>query len=276
MVIIKYFYILFLYFVIYSAIGWVCETAYCSIYGGKFINRGFLNGPFCPVYGFGALAVIFLLSPISGNLAILYLAGVIVTSILEYITGYLLEKLFHMKWWDYSKYRFNIRGRVCLLNSALFGVLSVVAVRGIHPAVVSAVGKIPAQALAIICFTLLLYFLLDLSVSVYTVLSLNGRLYQLENILGEIREWTQTYKDMIKQNFEEEVVEEIERFREQQKEKLHRASEMLEKLDVKHTALEEKGKLLFGRILAAFPNISSTKYPISLERIRQAIQEKRK
>ena len=126
---------LFLAFLTYSFLGWVCETVYCSIGQRKFVNRGFLNGPLCPVYGFGAMAVLFFLRPVRENLLVLYLSGVLVTSVIEYITGFLLEKLFATKWWDYSTYRFNIHGRVCLRNSLMFGVLSVIAARVIDPVV---------------------------------------------------------------------------------------------------------------------------------------------
>ena len=82
-------------FALYSLLGWACESTYCSIPAKRFINRGFLNGPFCPVYGVGALLVIFLLRPFTQNLLVLFVFGVLVTSVLEYITGFLLEKLFH-------------------------------------------------------------------------------------------------------------------------------------------------------------------------------------
>ena len=106
-----------LYFFIYSFLGWVCECIYCGVPAKKFINRGFLAGPYCPIYGCGALAVIYTLTPFSDNVVILFGMGVIVTSALEYITSYMMEKLFHTKWWDYSKHPFNIHGRICLKNS---------------------------------------------------------------------------------------------------------------------------------------------------------------
>ena len=134
---------LFLAFLTYSFLGWVCETVYCSIGQRKFVNRGFLNGPLCPVYGFGAMAVLFFLRPVRENLLVLYLSGVLVTSVIEYITGFLLEKLFATKWWDYSTYRFNIHGRVCLRNSLMFGVLSVIAARVIDPVVQGMIASLP-------------------------------------------------------------------------------------------------------------------------------------
>ena len=126
---------LFLTFCLYSFLGWVCESIYCSIGERKLINRGFLNGPVCPVYGFGAVIVVKLLTPFENNLVLLFLTGMAATSVLEYITGFLLETLFHTKWWDYSGRKCNIHGRVCLRNSLLFGGLSVIAMKLVNPVV---------------------------------------------------------------------------------------------------------------------------------------------
>ena len=129
-------YMYLFYFIIYSFLGWICETIYCSIIDKQYVNRGFLKGPFCPIYGAGALIVVILLSPFSDNIIMLYLTAMIFTSILEYTTGFLLETIFHLKWWDYSNYKFNIKGRVCLLNSTLFGILSVFTIKIINPILV--------------------------------------------------------------------------------------------------------------------------------------------
>ena len=118
------FYIFILYFAIYSILGWGCEVIYCSLPAKRFINRGFLNGPYCPVYGIGALIVLYLLEPYKTSPFLVFLLGIFLTSLLEYITSYILEKTFHAHWWDYSKRKYNIYGRVCLLNSTLFGILS--------------------------------------------------------------------------------------------------------------------------------------------------------
>ena len=139
---------LFLYFILYSFLGWCCETVYCSVIQRRWVNRGFLNGPLCPVYGFGALLVLFLLRDVRHSFTALFLSGMVVTSVLEYLTSYILEKLFHMHWWDHSHMRFNLNGRVCLLNSCEFGLLSVFVVMVLHPAVAGLVGKVPAAARA--------------------------------------------------------------------------------------------------------------------------------
>ena len=117
----------FLWLMIYSIIGWVYESTICSIGHRKLINRGFLNGPYCPIYGTGAVLVLLVLGRIQ-NPVLLFFAGAVVTCSLEYLTSWLMEKLFHARWWDYSKRKFNIDGRVCLIGAVVFGAFSVVLV----------------------------------------------------------------------------------------------------------------------------------------------------
>ncbi|MBS6043935.1 MAG: putative ABC transporter permease, partial [Clostridium baratii] len=117
-----------MYFTIYSFLGWLSETIYCYIIDKKFTYRGFLYGPVCPIYGFGGIIVTECLRGMKGNIIEVFFGGMILASILEYITSYVLQKLFNMKWWDYSEHKFNINGRVCLLNSTMFGILAVVIV----------------------------------------------------------------------------------------------------------------------------------------------------
>lgn len=110
-------------FFIYCVLGWICEVIYCSVPKRKFINRGFLFGPYLPIYGFGAMTVILLLEPVFDYWWAVFLLGMLITSAMEYVTSFALEKLFKVKLWDYSNMKFNINGRVCLLNSTLFGLL---------------------------------------------------------------------------------------------------------------------------------------------------------
>lgn len=108
------------------------------------MNRGFLIGPYCPIYGFGALAVINILTPFSDNPIIVYFLAVIITSLLEYVTGYLLERIYHLKWWDYSNYKLNIHGRVVLHNSLIFGGLSLIAIYFLNPILLNImINKLP-------------------------------------------------------------------------------------------------------------------------------------
>ncbi len=124
---------LFLFFILYSFLGWLCEEIYCCSLQRKFVYRGMLFGPICPIYGFGGLIILYALYPWRTTFVRLFIASMILTSVLEYFTSWLLEKLFHAKWWDYSKIPFNLNGRVCLLNSTLFGMGGLALEHILHP-----------------------------------------------------------------------------------------------------------------------------------------------
>ncbi len=197
----------FLWLIAYSFIGWAYESLLCSIEQLKFVNRGFLNGPICPVYGFGALVSIFFLYQKTDNLLILFLAGMLLTCTVEYFTAVLLEKLFHAKWWDYSHYRFNLQGRVSLLGAVVFGTLSVLLLKYVHPFVSGMLAQLPTRTrlvLALVLFTLLL---LDLYVTVRHLLLLNNRLKEIQAAINTF--WGQyvkrygTLKDSLAEKFEE-------------------------------------------------------------------------
>lgn len=175
------------WFMIYSVGGWIYETVLCSVSEKRFVNRGFLNGPYCPIYGFGALLDILLLGRIQ-NVFALFALGVIVTCTLEYLTSFAMEKLFHARWWDYSKRKFNINGRVCLLGAVVFGAFSVVLVKILHPAVVRLTDILPGYTLPIITAVFTLAFLTDSAVTITGFSGFNKRLAAFSETLAEKRE----------------------------------------------------------------------------------------
>ncbi len=262
---------LFLYFILYSFTGWVCETIYCSAIERRFVNRGFLTGPLCPVYGFGALAVINLLSPLKDNIPLLFLAGMAVTTLLEYITAYLLERLFNMKWWDYSNFKLNLHGRVCLLNSLEFGVLSVAAVKLLHPLVIRWVDRLSPAAVVWIACILTAIILADCTVTVHTISQFNGRLKQLTALLEEVKDKTEGYKVLVQQG----IAQRLEQLKEHEGERFTDAMEALERLKTRLDVLESKNRVLLRRLLAAFPHMTSVKHQPMLERVRLAIKKRK-
>ena len=137
------FYHLMNWLIIYSFFGWVWETCYVSVKSGKFVNRGFINGPLCTIYGFGAVSVYVILRPFSDNLLYLYLGGVVVATALEYVTAVLMESIFHTSWWDYSDNIFNFQGRICLGASLGWGAFTVILFKVLHPLVESIVILYP-------------------------------------------------------------------------------------------------------------------------------------
>ena len=151
------------YFLIYSCIGWCLEVIYAAATTGQLVNRGFLNGPVCPIYGFGMIIVLFTLSPLADNLLLLYLGGVILPSVLELVGGWALYKLYHTRWWDYSDFPFNIGGYICLEFSLLWGVGTVVVMKAVHPVIAGFVEMVPQMVGFVLmcilyaCYACLLY-----------------------------------------------------------------------------------------------------------------------
>lgn len=178
---------LVIYFIIYSFFGWIIESTYKSILQKKVVNSGFLAGPFCPIYGFGALIMYLSLRNVTNNIFILFVFGMVALSIFEYIVGLFLEIAFQTKYWDYSEKKFNIHGRVCLLNSFYWGILGIIFMKGIHPAVENLISKIPPMYLMIIVGIGCAYLLTDTITTIVKIIKINIKLKNLEEITTDIK-----------------------------------------------------------------------------------------
>lgn len=171
------------WFIIYSFFGWVWETFYVSIKQGEFINRGFISGPFCTIYGCGAIAVYTILKPAEGNLFILFFGGIVVATLLEYFTAVLMESIFHTSWWDYSDKKFNFQGRICLGASLGWGVFTVILFRVLHPVVEDLVSLYPVYVGKIGSCVFGAGYLVDFCRSASAAFHLRERLPQWEHEL---------------------------------------------------------------------------------------------
>ncbi len=170
---------LFLYFTLYSFLGWCMETAFCSIRKHKLVPRGFLYGPVCPIYGAGVVLMITFFTPLKGNILLFYLSAVVVMSSWEYFVSWALEVTTHMKYWDYSDQKFNLNGRVCLWISLTWGVLSYLVIFWIQPPVERLVQSFAPLAQTILSSCFAAAFLVD---TVFTIRSL----VQLSKVLAEL------------------------------------------------------------------------------------------
>ena len=204
---------IFLWLMIYSFAGWVYESILCSVTSGSLVNRGLLTGPYCPIYGFGALIVIFALRDNTGSILSLFLSSIVLTGILEYFTSWLLEKVFHAKWWDYSHYPFNINGRVCLYGALIFGLLSVLLMRVIHPVVEGLVDSLSALTVYIASGTLLTVISADFVITVRHILTMNGRLAEIQAALdgyrAESREKIARMRERLEERMDRPTLEEF-------------------------------------------------------------------
>lgn len=163
----------FLLFISYAFLGWCMEVTCKLIEKGKFINRGFLIGPYCPIYGWGAVAITLLLKRYTQDPLVLFVMSTIICSILEYLTSYFMEKKYHARWWDYSSKKFNINGRICLETMIPFGLLGVVITYITNPFLFHLYESIPEVALHIIVGVLLIGFLVDNIISSNVIESIN-------------------------------------------------------------------------------------------------------
>ncbi len=196
---------LFLLYIAYSTLGWCGEMLYCSVPKGRLCEkRGFLNGFLCPIYGHGALLVLYCLHGGFRNPLLTFFFGAILTSVLEYFTSWIMEKLFHMRWWDYSHYKLQINGRVCLLNSTCFGLACVLLCHLVQPwlwAHITALGYAVSVPLASFIFGI---YLMD------TVLSVRSA-FQLSAQMGKLRALQAELKDFLAEKREESLERGAER-----------------------------------------------------------------
>jgi uncharacterized membrane protein len=249
-----------LYFITYSFLGWCCESMYCSIGTWKWINRGFLNGPFCPIYGFGAIITLLVLQDVPKHFLTVFLAGMLFTSILEYITGWGMEKIFHTRWWDYSKKQFNIHGRICLLNSTLFGLLCVTLYFDLHPIVQSFYGLFSLEFKQGFLAAFGIYFLSDLLLSVWSAFGLKLRLQKLDQLKNEL---LNKYPTLISNLSFQQILKQMNNTGIQNK--------LADKLQ------QEKSDIgLFERrLLKAFPELSSERYGAFLDELKGSLNIKK-
>lgn len=232
------------YLIIYSFLGWVVESLYKSIRTRKLVNSGFLYGPICPIYGFGALIMLLTLKHFEFNGAVLFIMAVIILSIWEYIVGLLLEKIFKTKYWDYSNYKFNINGRVCLTNSMFWGLLALIFIYGIHPPIQEMLGNVSVYVQTYINVFLFVLIMADTIFSVIKVYNINISEYSLETITNSIKTQVEKIKEFAGNKVKEsETIEKMQ----------NALNELKQKQEVMKAKLEKQT----ARFRKAFPTMKS-------------------
>lgn len=249
-----------LYFFIYAFLGWICESIFCSIGNKKIINRGFLNGPICPIYGFGAIIIICFLTRFQNNIVLLFLFGVLITSILEYMTGYILEKIFNTKWWDYSNRKFNIKGRVCLRNSILFGIMGIFLIKFIHNSIIHVVSIIPNIVILVIVSIISIYLIVDITVTLKAMKRLNIKLNALDDMTKELRTLSLDLENL---NGDYDKIIHLD------------SKNKLDELRIVLNNIINKSKLQ-KRIIDAFPTMEHKKYYKQFRYLKRILQTNKK
>jgi uncharacterized membrane protein len=281
-----YFYIWF--FFIYAFLGWCTEVAYTAFNSRKFVNRGFLNGPICPIYGVGVAIIIACLTPFEDYIILSFLGSVVLISTLELVTGWFLEKMFHQKWWDYSDMPLNINGYICLKFSLMWGFVCVLIINMIHPIIYNIITLIPVTLGKVILVILLAGIIVDMIVTIQSVINLNKFLKQLSEIASKIRSFSEEFGEIIAsgsislmeksedlKNVLNEGKSATGKFVEEQMDRMdqgfEKAKEQILELEQKRKALISKGFFGGKRLLQAFPRIKSKHYREVMEELKEKI-----
>lgn len=272
-------FILFYYFVIYSFMGWCIETVYATINKKEFVNRGFLHGPFCPIYGFGTLSIIVLLIPIETNYILLFLGSVFLTSFIEYITGYILETSFNSTWWDYSDNPYNFHGRICLSFSIIWGLVSMFILKVVHPYIINVVNLIPPNRSSTIFYIALLYFTMDFIITVITIFKLRSLLTQLNAVYSDLTDKLSDFKlnigntkDISKIRLDG-LIESAELKVSKKKSDIEN---IIKELKIKYDSLIIEKYPDYSRLIKAFPNLSFKGLESILKEVKHKVYKNRK
>lgn len=242
--------LLLFYFTIFSFLGWVLEVAFAAVKSGRFVNRGFCNGPVCPIYGAGVAAIYAALGGLRERWLLLFLASVLVTSAIELLTGFLMDKLFHTKWWDYSEKPCNLGGYICLRFSVIWGLLCMGVVKLLFPPIDALYSLLGERAVLICEAVFLAVLLVDAAVSVAAVIGINRRLGLLERIAEELHHGSDRLGSGV-----------------------YRGTVALEE---RYAKLSGKLQRMTRRFLDAFPTMTSLRHNEQLTLFRERMTERRR
>ena len=174
------------FFYFYCFFGWCFESSYVSLKSGKLVNRGFMRGPFLPLYGSGAIMMLVVSMPFRDNILLTYIAGVIGATSLEYITGVTMEALFKVRYWDYSNQRFNFQGHICLSSSIAWGFLTILMTRVVHMPIEKFVMSIPGNLLFPVTMALTVYIVVDFTLSFKAAMEIRDILVKMQRLKEEV------------------------------------------------------------------------------------------
>ena len=258
----------FLIFILFSFIGWICEVIYVGVTSAhKFVNRGFLHGPICPVYGFGGVVILMLPPSLYATWIPLFLASMILCTTVEYFVSWLMEKLFHTRWWDYSHYNIQLNGRICLLNSILFGFLGVVVIHFVYPLMTDLLNSLGQTWISISGMIILAVLSVDIFFTV-------RKLVDFANVMKKLKDFGETLNSHYgqeewfkKDSFMDMINSVIERAENRKEEFSQKILEKIEKLQNLHLPSVES-------FLKKFPSIKSAKYREELNMIKEKVHQK--
>ena len=250
------------FFVIYSFAGWVMESIFRSLCERKIINTGFLKGPYCPIYGIGAIIIFIFLDGFKDNIILLFIMGVIVLTIWEYVVGVLLEKVFNTKYWDYSDHKFNFQGRICLINSIYWGILGIAFVKYINPFVIEKLHYIDIRYLKIIIYTSSIIMLIDAISTIVKFKNLKLTLEKIEKLNIQLKEKLEEFRELSKNKSKNDMTENIQK--------------MIDNIEIKKNRILRKLYKNVYRLKKAFPTIDSKEITDILNKRIEIVKKNKK
>lgn len=265
-----------LIFYIYAFAGWIFECCVVSIQQKHPVNRGFLRGPMLPIYGFGAIIMIYTALPLNGNPIKVYFAGLVVATIFEYVVGVLMEAIFHVKYWDYSEHRFQFQGRICLQSSLAWGVLSVLLIFVFQPPINSLLEQFTTIPLLFTVIILSVYFVTDVVASVKTAFDLSKSLAELDKMRIEVRRMRKVLADQAEQK-RDELSTFVHQGRSQLSDSAEQGIEQLKKAialaEQKIDKTVEQMHFLRKSMIKGNPTLKSTKFDETLQYLRKRLRK---
>lgn len=255
-----------LFFFIYSFAGWIWESCYVSVRERRWVNRGFMHGPFLPLYGSGAVTVLACTLAVRDNIVLVYFIGMTGATTLEFITGAVMEKLFRVKYWDYSKHRFNLKGYICLMSSLCWGCFSVLMVKAGHPPVERAVLMLPKGAAAAAACILAAGTAVDFAMSFREAMDMKELLGRLE----QTKEQLLRLQDKLKQ-VPENAAEDYRQRTEKWKQDLAEIKDSIMREVQKLTGRSDKRYLHIAGLLRRNPGAVSEKFKETFEELKKLI-----
>ena len=256
-------------FFLYAFLGWCMEVCFQALSTGRIVNRGFLNGPWCPIYGVGMIAVLLIVGPISENLGALFLLGMLLCTLVELIVGWLLEKIFHTRWWDYSDQPFQIGGYVCLKFSIMWGLAVTFTVRLIHPAILGLVNMIPHVLGWVLAGVLIGDFVADFIVTLVTIIGIKKELGELREVADNLHQ----VSDAISEKLATSAIHAGTRLDEKKEEIEKKNEEARARLEEKKETLELRQEELRQRLFTA-PKFRTRRLTGAFPELKKALQKR--
>ncbi len=263
------------FFYFYCFFGWCFESSYVSIRQRRLVNRGFMRGPFLPLYGTGAIMMLVVSMPVRGNLPLTYLAGCLGATVLEFVTGVVMEALFQVRYWDYSKKRFNYKGQICLSSTIAWGFLTILMTDLVHKPIERLVLSVPLVILEPIVVILSVYIIVDFTLSFQAAIELRDLLLHLERVRAEM-ERLQRRVDVVIAMADEEIsrrVEEGKKEYEARKEELVELRQRLYLLGEKRLQRGFIRRFYRRQLLLDNPTMHSERFKEALEELKRMALE---